>query len=214
MSLVLSKIESHTPFSKRFVTSKPSPISYIPSSYILKMGGEKDWTNKISEVYRIDRRLLSKLPNHVFSEIKEWENKINLKYTAHAIKRMKEYVGKLSERPWDDGKHYIEFYNKEEKYLVNSKNLQNHFHQSKMVEIGLNRFGKVCKVSYILPLHEFVPLLYGDIQQSRYLFFCVCVDGYIKTINITPNEKKRGHYGGLVEYLNEYSFLSVIHGYS
>jgi hypothetical protein len=226
MSLIMVK----PPFHSHFLSSTPPPTppstpppptslnkhftSFIPQSFKLKMGGEKDWTNKITEVFRIDRRLISQLPVHIFSEIKEWESKINLNYTYHAIKRMKEYIGRVSDRPWDDGKHYIEFYHQEGKYLENPINLQQHFCKSKIVEIGLNRFGKVCKVSYVLPLHEVVPLLYEKNSQSRCLFFCVCIDGYIKTINITPNEKKRRHYGGSIEYLNKDTFLSIVHGCS
>ena len=195
-------------------------LSSIPPDFYLKMGSPDDWKRKITEMYRIDRQLLSTLPSHIFTDIKKWEQEVNFSFTPHAMQRMKEYVWKQSLHPWDHDRHYIEFYPQEEQYLNNPRNLQAHFSQAKLVEVGLNSFGKVCKLSYVLKLHEVAPFLYdqnflhyiGEDEVSRILFFCVGLDGYLKTLNITPNEKKRKYYGGSVQYLDEKSFLSVVHG--
>ncbi len=100
---------------------------------------------------------------------------------------MKNYVNCWAAKPWGN-LNYIEMYESEYNFLKNPKNLCKHLKDCKMVEIGLNEFGKVCKVSYIVYLDQVCPQLYLK-SESRCLFFCVGVDGFIKTINITPGNE-------------------------
>lgn len=169
--------------------------------FVLRMGGEKDWENGISEEYRLDRRVLNALPHSCFSELEIWEHFVDLKFTKHATQRLMSYVGKVSEKPWN-GEEYIELYSQEFDFLKKVSNMQSLLKHCKRVELGLNRFGKVCKVSYVLDLTEHCPQLYSNQgHESRWLFFCVGVDGSIKTINITPDEKKKEQYGGTIQYI-------------
>ena len=124
------------------------------SNNILCMGDDNDWTKGITEVTRLDRQLISKLPKTIFAKIEKWEQQLRLQYTKHALTRMSQYNNCISERPWDNGKHYVEFYPSECSYLKCPENLQRHLKYAKRVEIGLNKFGRVCKVSYVLYLHE------------------------------------------------------------
>lgn len=171
------------------------------NDFVLRMGGEKDWKNGISEEFRIDRRVLNSLPLSCFSELEIWEQFVDLKLTKHATQRLTTYMGKVSDKPWN-GEEYIELYPQEFDFLKKVTNIQLLLKHAKRIELGLNRFGKVCKVSYVLDLMEHHPHLYSKQQhESRWLFFCVGVDGSIKTINITPEEKKKEQYGGMIEYI-------------
>lgn len=168
------------------------------------MAGMNDWQYGLEELYRINRSILTQLPEITFNNIQKWEEHVQLKYTNHAINRMIQYTNRLSKQPWIDQQYYVEFYPQETQYFSNPQMLQQVFQKSKCVEIGLNKNSQVCKISYVLPLHQVCKKLYNNISNSltRWLFFCVGVDGYIKTLNITPNEKNKLIYGGTVPYLN------------
>lgn len=169
--------------------------------FVFRMGGERDWEQGISEDFRIDRRVLNSLPSSCFSELEIWERFVDLRFTKHAMQRIIKYVGKISEKPWN-GEDYIELYPQEFDFLRKVTNMQALLEHSKRVELGLNRFGKVCKVSYVLDLKTYSPHLYSNQAcGSRWLFFCVGIDGSIKTINITPEEKKKDLYGGRIRYI-------------
>ena len=184
------------------------------------MAGKDDWQYGLEESFRINRSVLTQLPEIMFNNIKQWEEHVQLKYTNHATNRMIQYTNRLSKQPWIDQQHYIEFYPQETRYFSNPQMLQQVFCKRKCVEIGLNKNGQVCKLSYILLLHQVCKKLYNsnnnnnnnnnNISDSltRCLFFCVGVDGYIKTLNITPTEKNKPTYGGTVPYLN---FNQTIH---
>jgi hypothetical protein len=200
-----SSLLSHLPLTRSI--SFKSPI-------ILSMGHPEDWKHGISEVSRINRKLMSELCPSTFVNVNAWQQNIRLSYTRHATKRMWDYVNKISDKPWDNGVRYIEFYPQEARYLENPNNLQQHFHKAQRVEIGLNKYGKVCKVSYALYLNEECPFLYtgngNGNEHKRCLFFCVGVDGGIKTMNICPEQKQRNVYGGRIEYLTLDSLHRII----
>jgi hypothetical protein len=168
------------------------------------MADENDWAKGIVEEYRMDRRILNFISHDsalYFSELEVWERFVDLKFTKHAMQRLTSYVGKISEKPWE-GKEYIEVYPQEFEYLKKLTNIQSLFQYAKRVELGLTRYGKVCKVSYVLDLTVHCPQLYSNRNdEKRWLFLCIGVDGSIKTMNITPEEKRKDVYGGKIEYI-------------
>lgn len=187
--------------------------SSIPSTFVLRMGGEKDWEVGIMEILRIDRGLLALLPATAFSEVEIWERFLDLNYTRHAQRRLETYVDQWSDRPWIDGEHYMEMYASEYEFLKNPSKLEPLLPYAKRVEIGINKNGKVCKISYVLDLTTHCPHLYKKMPQngkSRWLFICVGVDGFIKTINITPGEKERTSYGGHVKYMDFHGLMQTV----
>ena len=193
---------------------KDTSVTTTIHAPILHMGGEKDWERGITETSRVDRQVLNHIPASMLSEIGIWERFLDLRYTRHAKRRLQLYVNQSSERPWEDGYHYTEMYSSEYMFLSNPAKLQPYLPHAKKVEMGLNPKGQVCKVSYVLDLTTHCPHLYSKFTRppaSRWLFFCVGVDGFIKTINITPGEKHRKCYGGDIEYLNYEKLIQCVY---
>lgn len=226
--IMIEKVDCNSNDNENLSPSQPSsPQFLIPP---LKMGNGDDWKFNITEESRIDRQVLSELPPNTFHYIDQWRKGINLFYTCHAKERMKQYINKCSDGNYDGG--YIELYESEAKFLKNPKHLVNHLKNAECVEIGLNKYGKVCKVSFVLDLVEHFPFLYSDRDvtdsmddvierfnkftvkdKSRFLFLCVGVDGGIKTVNITPRRKIKESYGGVVKYLTLNEVIQIIKKY-
>ena len=106
------------------------------------------------------------------------------------------------------------------------------------VELGFNESGQVCKLAYLLPLHELVPHIYdetstprrasttsevpllfaGDLPKMvargkippRYLFVCVGQTGIIKTLYFKPTRIKRDVWNSKhnIEYKNALWFAT------
>lgn len=182
-------------------------------SPILHMGGENDWEQGITETSRADRNVINGIPTSMLSEIEIWERFLDLQYTRHAKKRLQSYLNQKSERPWEDGHYYIEMYPSEYIFLDDPSKLQPYLKNAKRIEMGFNPKGQVCKVSYVLDLTTHCAHLYSNFSKppTRWLFFCVGVDGFIKTINITPGEKYREYYGGDIEYVNYEKLLQCVY---
>ena len=200
-------------WKEKDVSNQSEVLSCIPSDFVLRMGGEKDWEVGITEIIRIDRGLLALLPSTAFTEVEIWERFLDLNYTRHAQRRLESYVDQWSDRPWFDGEHYVEMYTSEYEFLKKPSNLEPLLPHAKRVEIGINKYGKVCKISYVLDLSAHCPQIYKKMPpntKSRWLFICVGVDGFIKTINITPGEKERSSYGGHVKYMDFHGLMQTV----
>ena len=152
------------------------------------------YQEKTTEVFRIDYSLITKLPKCCFESINEWQKKLQIKPTKHWIKdRLQQYVDKPSKN-----KKYIEITKKEYEWLLQvslKKFIESG--QSQLVEIGWNKYNEICKVAYVL---EITNLLLSPITTPRFLFFCLGIDGGLKTAYITPFFKYKKKYRGSVEY--------------
>ena len=158
---------------------------------------------KTTEVFRIDYSLITRLPKCCFDTINEWQKQIEIKPTKHWIKdRLQSYVDKPSKN-----KKYIEITKKEYEWLLQvslKKFIQSG--QSQLVEIGWNKYNEICKVAYVLEITNLLsttpsaPILSSAPPSPRFLFFCLGIDGGLKTAYITPFFKYKKNYKGTVEY--------------
>lgn len=178
------------------VRNVKSRIDNKNNDMILKLGGAWDWKRRVYEVVRIGRNIMSTLPACAFRDIERWERTVHIDITNHARARMHEYINKPSKH-----NDYIEMYESEYDYLINPKNIESLLRVSKRVEIGFDSFARVCKIGYTVALDRYCPFLYST-QEQRCLFICLGIDGYVRTLNITPREKTRQLLGGKNGYLN------------
>ena len=77
----------------------------------------------------------------------------------------------------------------EEFDFINTVSLETFIHnwEAKLVEIGFNKYGEICKAAYVLHL-----------PSKRVLFFCVGMDNGLKTLYVTPEFKHRDSYHGSI----------------
>lgn len=205
--------------TQRHINENENVVPYVPlpptktQIFSLKFARDDDYKYGLSETMRIHRFVLDELPSPITNEVKKWEQTVRLNYTKHATDRMHQYVDRVSDRPWIDGKRYTEMFYEEFEYLQNPTRLQKHLSQSKIVELGLNNRFDICKVSFVLHLDKVCPYLYDKYNEyeSRCLFFCVSPGGYLKTINICPGEKLYPSYGGKVKYLDLETVMKIVY---
>lgn len=171
---------------------------------------DSQYLEKTTEVFRIDYSLISKLSECCFDTINEWQKQLQIKSTKHWIRdRLQQYIDK----PSKNGK-YIEITKKEYEWL-SQVSLKKFIHtgETKLVEIGWNKYNEICKVAYVLkipnigttssstsPTSPSSPSSSTTSTTSRFLFFCLGIDGGLKTAYITPYFKYKKKYGGTVEY--------------
>ena len=138
------------------------------------------YQTKTKEIYRIDYKTLTLIHPHKFVKFNQWEHSLKIQKTHHVIEeRLKLYVNK----PINDT---VEITPEEYEFL-NATPLETFVHNwdAKLVELGFNIFGEICKAAYTMYL-----------PSGRVLFFCVGMDHGLKTLYVTPQFKHRDSYRG------------------
>lgn len=116
-----------------------------------------------------------------------------LRVTNHLLERAREYEGKLSRCGT-----FIELYANERHVIETLENsvspgtaLKREL-QYKIVEIGLNKYGNVCKLALLLPFAQW----FGDDERekNRKLFLLIGCDGGLKTFYAVDGLKWRDNY--------------------
>lgn len=163
---------------------------------------DPDWRSLTTEVYRIDEKTLDStrdktvhpfmlvctLLQRVYAWIANFLCNKNcfacLKLTKHLIRRAKNYENAKSRC-----KNYIELL-PEEREIIES--ITTKFVASstyKIVELGLNSIGNVCKIALLVPFDQWL-----QNGTTRKLFMVVGCDGGIKTFYVVPDLKIRKNY--------------------
>lgn len=135
------------------------------------------------EVCRVDYLTLQHIHPHKLFEFDKWEKTLCVRNTFHvAEERLKPYVDKISRCG-----RYKELMQEEYDQIIDTK-LEDQITNrvAKLVELGFNQMGEICKAAYVYQL-----------QSRRMLFFCLGMDHGLKTLYVTPQFKHREHYQGL-----------------
>ena len=181
---------------------------------------DDNYAEKTTEIIRADHSTLSTVPVCYFERLKTWEKSIHLHFTNHLLQRLKSYVNKPSQCG-----RYIECLPEEFKWMSEVKLEKYIFlkpkgneYSSKVVELGWNDCGEICKVSYSFKIPSCIykkkyiynllklpdsSLKTGSGDPERWLFLCVGIDGGIKTAYITNGYKYRKSYEGKILYVNK-----------
>ncbi len=164
-----------------------SPCEKIYPWHIVKLNGKDDKFYKIKtqEMYRINYQTLKLIDSYKFIEFNKWEEKLSIHKTHHVIEdRLKPYVNKPVGKT-------VEITPEEYKFISTTK-LEKFVHnrEAKLVELGFNKFGEICKAAFTMYL-----------PSGRVLFFCVGMDNGLKTLYVTPTFKHRDSYQGC-QYLS------------
>jgi hypothetical protein len=159
-----------------------------------------------TEVYRADFHTIKDIPLDYFTDVITWQNNVNIRKTHHWVKeRLEPYVNQ-----WSKNQTYIEIFPCEYKWLqticFNDLLRSSNDHKCcQLVELGWNKFGKICKLSYVIQIpaevYETNETNENITQTPRWLFLCLGADAGIKTGYITPGFKYRKNYQGSVPYL-------------
>lgn len=140
---------------------------------------------KTQEKYRMDQHFIFRNPLMVQS-IQKWMNQVikmrKLRPTRHYQERVREYENKMSR----NGK-YIELFSKE-KEIVLSLHLRDFYFE--IVEIGLNRYKRCCKIGILVPMNQFC---FAN-EKTRNMFITVGADAGLKTFYMVENTKNRSNY--------------------
>lgn len=196
----LLKIHSQKPTTKAITksselinqTKSDSIKTSLPNiKWVVTHINKKDYQELTTEVVRIDFREISKMSVEQLKPIRDWLEKIEIKKTDHYVReRLKEYVNKQSR-----DKKYIELTEEEYDWLLTVDIKQYCINNdAKLIEIGWNSSGLICKVAYVLRIPDSV---YKE-KKDRYGFFCFGMDGGLKTAYLTPYFKFRSSYKGCV----------------
>jgi len=118
-----------------------------------------------------------------------------MRVTRHLERRLGEYVGRRSR----DGA-YVELVAEEKEALVEMPSWLRDVPASalRVVELGFNCCGQVCKVAYTLLARDMWRARGRDPPPGRemfVLFICVGADGGAKTLYMTPRFKGHASYG-------------------
>lgn len=153
----------------------------------------EEYIHKTQEVVRVDCQTIKEFPLHKWSELALWRDKVSLHHTKHLLMdRLRPYINRPSMRGT-----YCEltgqefnwiFYSDCTKWLTTTG--------CRLVEVGWNQDDEICKVAYV----KEIPPLVHQLPGSRFLFFCVGMDGGVKTAYVTPYLKYKDHYHGPVPY--------------
>lgn len=158
------------------------------------------------EQFRADLYTLRQVPASVWPCFNDWENQVQLRGTWHVQQRLSSYVNQ-----WNKNHTAIELYPEEFQWL--QKQDLTHFlpkyaqwtNRAILVELGWNAGNEICKAAYVLPVPQSVYT-----RPGRCLFFCVGMDGGVKTLYITSTFKHRSDYQGTVPYLNKDQLLQKL----
>jgi len=112
------------------------------------------------------------------------QSSARLRLTRHLRERLVTYRDRVAR----NGK-FIELYDDEVQLALQLPERMKHDCQYELVEIGLNRYGNVCKLGLIVPLSPFVPQ-----AEHRKLFLLVGCDGGLKSLYAVQGYKHRARY--------------------
>lgn len=146
-----------------------------------------EWYNKTSEVCRVDLKVLNANPSLV-KLVNQWYLWLTTTNSwcldrVHLRERLAKYLGTLSKRG-----DYIELTTLELEFILNlDKNASTYLNQTRVVEVGFNKFKEICKLGIVIKMPDEV--------GGRFLFVCIGVaDGGVKTCYVTPTYKSQINY--------------------
>lgn len=163
---------------------------------------DPNWRSLTTEVYRVDEKTLDRtrdctlqafsLVYTLLQRVYTWIANVlcnrrcyaRLKLTKHLMQRTANYENVKSRC-----KTYVELF-PEERAIIES--IVDKFVPStscKIVELGLNSLGNVCKIALLIPLDQWL-----NNGTKRKLFMVIGCDGGIKTFYVVPDLKIRDRY--------------------
>lgn len=163
---------------------------------------DRDWTRLTTERYRIDERTVDVIGssctedcatvNTLLPRVREWINTVlcntrsraPLRITKHLLERAKQYEGAPSRCGT-----YVELHGDERKLIEELTQTVKPSSKYKIVELGLNEDGNVCKIALLLPFDQWL-----HNGTERKLFLLIGCDGGLKTFYAVPNFKHRKQY--------------------
>ncbi len=166
--------------------------------------GSRDWQAQTTERYRIDEHVIDQLTTNpdsvatteacktLLTRCNYWikntlfnpKSDAPLRITKHLLERANDYNGKLSRC-----KTFIELHENERKLIESLPNILCKSSVYKIVEIGLNAQGNICKIALLFPFNQWIAE-----EKERKLFLLVGCDGGLKTFYVVPNQKWRKTY--------------------
>lgn len=173
---------------------------------------DPNWLLLTTERFRIDEHVLDELVSHdkagkgknqistLLTRCDKWIRQVlfnrrsnaPLRVTNHLLERAREYENKTSRCGT-----YIELYANERQIVENLENsisfdLHTQPIKYKIVEIGLNKYGNVCKLALLLPFAQW--FVDDEKEKERKLFLLVGCDGGLKTFYAVDGWKWRDSY--------------------
>nr|QYA18500.1 hypothetical protein KOM_12_231 [Clandestinovirus] len=146
-----------------------------------------EWFNKTKEVCRVDLKVLNANPSLV-KLVNDWYTWLTTSNNwsfdrVHLRDRLTKYLGALSKKG-----DYIELTEPELEFILNlDKYASGSLTNSRVVEVGFNKFAEVCKMGIVIKMPDEV--------GGRFLFICIgAADGGVKTCYVTPTYKSKINY--------------------
>lgn len=165
-----------------------------------------EWQTQTTERYRIDMHTLQMLKQFrsvvglylprqlmtldtrcrswIANELLNKQSAARLRLTSHLKKRLLAYRNQ-----WSRSGTFIQLYSDEAQLALKLPQLISPTWRYQLVEIGLNRYGNVCKMGLLLPLDQFLAQ-----AGNRKLFLLVGCDGGLKSLYTVQGEKHRARY--------------------
>lgn len=112
------------------------------------------------------------------------QSNARLRLTRHLRERLLTYRDRVARNG-----QFIELYDDEVQLALHLPDRMKRDCHYELVEIGLNRYGNVCKLGLILPLRPFLPQ-----SEHRKLFLLVGCDGGLKSLYTVQGCKYRTRY--------------------
>jgi len=134
-----------------------------------------EYRRATAEVFRIDAAVLRQIGDPAkLSALAQWQQTIHVRFTEHAQRRCREYG-------WGNDPELTP----SEEQEVKALDAALHSRRVTLVELGFNAATEICKAAYVLRL-----------ASQRHLFFCLGMDGGLKTFYVTQAYKHRPQYRG------------------